>query len=246
MKHLQLTTTAAAIMMGCVTDQSKNLPKLHNKGVDTQEPVSLDKTTSVEQPSISIHKAVSIGDIEAVRQHLAIGTDPNLKFPVVNPPLFFAGPDIDMLTLLVQNGADVNDIGHGMTALHKYSNPESVRFLVGKVEDVNAIDDFGDTPLHGAVEGYIRNRKKSVEILIAAGAEVNAINFNGLTPLDYLLSKNKFMKSEKLKLDISNLMRKHGAKTSEELRLLHNEKLEDDDSRENSEEILPKTREIKS
>jgi len=72
----------------------------------------------VEPPSISIHKAASIGDIEAVRQHLAAGTDPNLRSPVVNSPLLFAA-SYEIMTLLVENGADVNDIGWRMTALHE-------------------------------------------------------------------------------------------------------------------------------
>ena len=72
MKHLLITTIAVVVLVGCATTQSQ------------------EKTSKVEPPSISIHKAASIGDIEAVRQHLAAGTDPNLKSPVVHPPLLFA------------------------------------------------------------------------------------------------------------------------------------------------------------
>ena len=181
----------------------------------------------VEPPSISIHKAASIGDIEAVRQHLAAGTDPNLRSPVVNSPLLFAA-SYEIMTLLVENGADVNDIGWRMTALHRFTDPESVRFLVDKVADVNAIDDFGDTPLHKMVEGSVWKVKESVEILIAAGAEVNAINFDGFTPLDSLLSKSHYTKSNKVKLEFLGLLRKHGAKTSLELRPF--DKKEDDEN----------------
>ena len=102
---------------------------------------------------------------------------------------------MEMMTLLVENGADVNDLWRGrrMTALHWFTDPESVRFLIGRVADVNAIDDFGDTPLHKVVESFTLWRtKESVEILIAGGADMNAINFDGLTPLDSLLTKSPF------------------------------------------------------
>ena len=115
-----------------------------------------------------------------------------------------------------------------MTALHRFTTPEMVRFLVDKVADVNAIDKFGDTPLHKVLEGNVWRGKEKVEILIAAGAEVNAINFDGLTPLDSLLSKSHYTKSNKVKLEFLGLLRKHGAKTSLELRPL--DKKEDDEN----------------
>ena len=211
MKHLLLTTIAAVLLVGCATTQSQ------------------EKTPKVEPPRISIHKAASIGDIEAVRQHLAAGTDPNLKSPVVNPPLLFA-VGYEIMTLLVENGADVNDIGWGMTALHRFADPKSVRYLVNKVADINAIDKFGDTPLHKMVEGYLWQQKESVEILIAAGADVNAFNFDGMTPLDNFLTNHIAAPHEvKLFYEFEKLLRKHGAKTSLELRPLDKEKAEDED-----------------
>ena len=92
-KHLLLTTIAAVVLVGCGTTQSP------------------ETTPKAEPPSISIHTAASIGDVEAVRQHLAAGTDLNLKSPVVNSPLLFAA-SYEIMTLLVENGADVNDIAH--------------------------------------------------------------------------------------------------------------------------------------
>jgi len=69
-----------------------------------------------------------------------------------------------------------------------------------------------------------------VEILIAAGADVNAFNFDGMTPLDNFLTNHIAAPQEvKLFFDIANLLRKHGARTSEELRPLDKEKAEDKD-----------------
>ena len=54
MKHLLLTTIAAVVLVGCGESQPK-------------------------RPDISIHKAATFGNIEAVKQHLATGTDVNAK-----------------------------------------------------------------------------------------------------------------------------------------------------------------------
>ena len=218
------------LLVGCATTQSQKSAELHSAGHNANGQKAHEKAQKGEPPNISIHKAAMIGNIEAVRQHLAAGIDPNLKSPVVTTPLFHGGSNMEMMTLLVENGADVNDLWRGrrMTALHWFTDPESVRFLIGRVADVNAIDDFGDTPLHKVVEGFGYRRKKSVGILIAAGADVNAINFDGLTPLDSLLSKSHYTKSNKVKLEFLGLLRKHGAKTSLELRPL--DKKEDDEN----------------
>ena len=75
--------------------------------------------------------------------------------------------------------------------------------------DVNATDEFlGMTILQDAVLG---GQKEIVELLIAQGADVNATGRAYLTPLDTALkaSRNK---------EIATLLRKHGGKTSAELK----------------------------
>ena len=58
MKHLLLTTIAAVLVVGCATTQQPEPP-------------------TAEAPDISIHEAAEEGNIEAVKQHLAAGTDVN-------------------------------------------------------------------------------------------------------------------------------------------------------------------------
>ena len=71
--------------------------------------------------------------------------------------------------------------------------------------DVNAKDEKGSTPLHlAAWKGHF----ETAELLIAADADVNAKMEDGDTPLD--LAKGK--------KEIADLLRKHGGKTSEELK----------------------------
>jgi ankyrin repeat protein len=102
--------------------------------------------SKLKAPNISIHQAVFNGNIEAIKQHLAAGTDVNAR---------------------------------------------------------NVVS--GETPLHlAAVYGH----KEIVELLIAASADANAKMRNGRTALD----------KAKQHPEIANLLRKHGGKTSEELK----------------------------
>ena len=83
MKHLLLTTIAAVLVVGC------GPPK---------------------PPDISIHKAAYDGNIEAVKQHLAAGTDVNAKDKDGDTPLSYAAllGHKELAELLVANGANVN------------------------------------------------------------------------------------------------------------------------------------------
>ena len=96
MKHLLLTTIAAVVLVGCG---------------ESQPP---------EPPDISIHKAAGAGNIEAVKQHLAAGTDVNAKDDIGTPlhiAAMFLGHK-EIVELLIAGGADVNaKEGEGYTPL---------------------------------------------------------------------------------------------------------------------------------
>ena len=85
MKHLLLTTIAAVVLVGCGESQPK-------------------------RPDISIHGAAVPGNIEAVKRHLAAGTDVNAKDDDGETPLhgtaYWGRKEI--VELLIANGADVN------------------------------------------------------------------------------------------------------------------------------------------
>ena len=134
-----LITIAAVVLVGCGT---------------TQPP----KPPTAKAPDISIQEAARTGNIEAVKTHLAAGTDVD----------WFDEP--------------VGRLGHSV--------------VIDKT-----------TALHYAVFG---GQKDVAEILIANGADVNAKNFQSKSPLDFAV---KYKQPE-----LADLLRKHGAKTGEELK----------------------------
>ena len=98
------------------------------------------------------------GNIEAVKQHLAAGTDVNAKNRGEGTPLHLAA---------------------------RSGNKEIVELLIAKGADVKAKDKYGRTALHEAIFYF---HKETGELLIAKGADVNAKSDDGsgkgVTPLD--------------------------------------------------------------
>ena len=76
-------------------------------------------------PSVDIHEAAMMGNIEAVKQHLAAGADVNAKTMWGRTPLHWATAE-----------------GH----------KEIAELLIAEGADVNVVADAGDTPLDQAIE----------------------------------------------------------------------------------------------
>ena len=86
-------------------------------------------------------------------------------------------------------------------------NVEAVKQHLAAGTDVNAKGKYGRAPLHYAAK---YGRKETVELLIAKGADLNAKDDDGKTPLDRAIKYNR--------TEFAALLRKHGGKTSEELK----------------------------
>ena len=164
--------------------------------------------------SVDIHEAAKTGNIEAVKQHIAAGTDVNAMNKYGWTPLYEAvtGGHKDIADLLISKGADVNakEAKNRITALHWAAwrgRKEIAELLIAKGANLNAKNNVGGTPLHNAAwKGHVEIAK----LLIVKNADVTAKDVEGQTPLDWA-------EEEKHK-EIADLLCKHGGKTGEELK----------------------------
>jgi uncharacterized protein len=107
----------------------------------------------VKPPKIDIHTAVVTGNLEALKQHIAAGTNLNEKDPFGgSSPLISASVfgKTEEARLLIEAGADVNfQNNDGSTALHTsafFCRPEIVKVLLDKGADKTIKNKFGATP----------------------------------------------------------------------------------------------------
>jgi ankyrin repeat protein len=103
-------------------------------------------------PDISIHNAAEEGNIEAVKQHIAAGTDVDAKTRGETPLLWAARfGQSQVAELLIAEGADVNAKNVvGQTPLHwaaMAGHKEIIELLIAAGAEVNAKTKRGDTPL---------------------------------------------------------------------------------------------------
>jgi len=157
MKHLLLTTIAGVVLVGC-GESRQSAPAPEVKPVELVAEAATPEPPTAKAPDISLFEAAFGGNIEAVKQAIAAGSDVNAK-----------------------------DAGGGIfTPLHVATTKEIVELLLANGADVNAKDSVtGATPLH---EMAIYGQKEIVELLIAGGADVNANSDDDGTPLDWAIN----------------------------------------------------------
>ena len=110
MKHLLLTTIAAVLLVGCGEAQRPS-PPAESKPVEPVAEAAKPEPPTAKAPDIDIYGAAFEGNIEAVKQHLAAGTDVNAKGGSFGgTPLHIAaiGGQKEIAELLIAEGADVN------------------------------------------------------------------------------------------------------------------------------------------
>ena len=112
MKHLLLTTIAAVVVVGCGESQ-QSAPAPEAKPVEPVAEAAKPEPPTAKAPDISIFVAAARGNIEAIKQHLAAGTDVNAKGSFLlagGTPLYIAAGwgHKEVVELLINNGADVN------------------------------------------------------------------------------------------------------------------------------------------
>ena len=96
--------------MGCGESQQP-APAPEAKPVEPVVEAAKPEPPTAKTPDISIHDAAREGNIEAVKQHIAAGTDVNAKDDALEwTPLFMAAGKghKEIVELLLANGAEVN------------------------------------------------------------------------------------------------------------------------------------------
>lgn len=141
-----------------------------NEKKETSQNTAVSET-KVKPPKIDIHTAVLTDNMEALKQHIAAGSNLNEKDPLGgSSPLISASlfGKTAMAKMLIDAGADLNFKNNdGSTALHTASffcRPEIVRMLLDKSADKTIKNKYGSTA-YESVAGAFANVKPSYEAL---------------------------------------------------------------------------------
>lgn len=188
----------------------------------------------------ALHYAAKDGQHEMVKFLISKGADVNARNGGNLTPLHYAASPIvnvdpKVAELLIDEGANINaknfngqtpldfaDDSKILDLLRKRGgksgaddsihaavidgNIEATKKHLDSVKDVNTKSGLGLTALHYAAGAVGDGHKEIAELLISKGADVNAKGKSDSTALDY--AEN----------EMADLLRKHGGKTSEELK----------------------------
>ncbi|KAL3453493.1 hypothetical protein BJX65DRAFT_302395 [Aspergillus insuetus] len=125
------------------------------------------------------------GDKTAVERLLASGANPNAYLRGTNPPLNLAAGqgNEDLLLLLLEYGADIENCDSGITPLHTACVENcfnTATLLLERGADIESTVRGGMTPL---ISVTVKGNLKMVEFLLKKGAKVDATDNDGSTAL---------------------------------------------------------------
>ena len=152
-------------------------------------------TSTILTGCMSIHTAAREGNLKEVRRQLAWGANANKRNFFTRDTLLIEAADnghVDMVKLLIENGADVNLKGEAwygpLHAAAANGHIEVVKILLENGADVNIFHQ--NKPLHNAaMNGHI----EVAEILLDNGADINAKGTDEAAPLHTAVSNSQLV-----------------------------------------------------
>ena len=127
---------------------------------DSNKAATNESTSKASVPSMTIHEATFMGDIETVKAHVVAKTDLNEVDAYGSAPLAIAATfgKTDVAKLLIQSGADLNvRSADGSTPLHTsafFCRVEIVKALLKKGADTSIRNNFGATALESVMTPF--------------------------------------------------------------------------------------------
>ena len=129
-----------------------------NKEADKKD--STIVKTEVEAPSVDIHTATFLGNLEALKQHIEAGSDLNVKDQYGSTPLAIATTfgKTEIANTLIDAGVDLHITNNdGSTPLHIASffcRTDIVKALLKKGADKTLKNNYGSTPLQSVTGAF--------------------------------------------------------------------------------------------